>query len=142
MEYNQDTLHQVKEAIKDYMLHRFPSKTLADLVPNFRTISESPQVSVATLSLGDERDHYVRKGIHELVDEQFLLIKKRGELHSFQGGDNALDAMFTKMNGEEVSSSNDIDYVHIPSHLGFGTGVDASLIWAGYYDTKEYLEDL
>ena len=132
MEYNKETLNQVKEAIQYYMLHRFPAKTIAHVVPNFQTIADSPQVTTATLALGNEREHYVRKGIHELVDEQFLLIKKRGEIHSFQGGEKALDSMFLKMNGNEVTSSTKVDYVHLPSHLGFGTGVDASLIWADY----------
>jgi len=40
--------------------------------------------------------------------------------------------MFTKMNGTEVSPSNEVDYIHLLSHLGFGTGADASLIWADY----------
>lgn len=132
MEYNKNILEEVKEAIKDYMLHRFPAKTLAHVVPSFRTIVESPQVYVATLLLGNEREHYIRRGINDLLDEEFLLIKRRGELHSFQGGDKALDAMFAKINEGEILPSKQIDYVHIPSHLGFGTNVDDSLIWADY----------
>ncbi|VVB77809.1 Uncharacterised protein [uncultured archaeon] len=132
MEYNKNTLQQVKEAIKDYMLHRFPAKTIAHVVPNFQTIAESQQVAAASLALANDREHYIRKGIHELVDEQFLLIKKRGELHSFQGGEKALDSMFSKMNRNDVTSSAEVDYAYLPSHLGFGTDVDSSLIWADY----------
>ncbi len=132
MKYNRDTLEQVKEAIKDYMLHRFPVRTLADAIPTFKTIAESQQVSVATLSLGREREHYLRKGIHELLDEQFLLIKKRGEVNIFNGGDRALDTMFSKMDGNETTPSDEVDYIHLPLHLGFATDFDASLIWACY----------
>lgn len=133
MDYNEDVLQKVKKAIENYMLHRFPARTLADVIPNFDTIASSPQVSAVTTSLGDEKYHYIRKGIHELLDEQVLLIKKRGELHCFSG-EGGLDSMLSKASGLEEDSITETgeDYIHIPAHLGFGTGVDVSLIWQDY----------
>ncbi len=132
MDYNRDTLQQVKEAIKDYMTHRFPVKSLTDVVPSFKILAESQQVSAATLSLGNEREHYLRRGIHELLDEGFLLIRRSGEVHAFLGDDRALDVMFLKMNGIEIPLLDKVDYLHLPPHLGFATCVDDSLIWTNY----------
>jgi hypothetical protein len=139
MEYNPAILKQVKAAISEYMHGRFRIRPthLRHAVPNFETISQSSQVETATISLGDEKPHYVREALRELVSEKVLIIKRRGDLHCFSGDNINLEAMFS-----ETSPSEESGYTHVPSHLGYGTHHDSLLIYDGLFNTEEYLNDL
>lgn len=129
MEYDEKVLQEFKDAVMDYMYHRFPAENIADVVPTFERIAGSLPVLKAMQSMEQDGYAYLRRAMHLLLDEEELLIKRGGEIHFF-GGDS-LDSMFNQITGGETDPESE-DYTKIPSHLGYGTPVDNSLIWANH----------